>query len=146
MSENKTMPTDQNVDGFIAAVENKRRREDALVLNALFKEITGWELVMWGPTIIGFGQYEYSYKSGRTGVCNAAGFSPRKANQTLYIMPGYQDLGHLLEKLGKHKTGACCLYINKLADIDLDVLKQIIIAGLDDLATQYPVTPPWPCT
>ena len=141
MSENKTQPTAQSVDEFIAAVENTRRRDDAIALNTLFQDITGWAPTMWGPSLIGYGQYHYKYETGREGDMLATGFSPRKANLSLYIMPGYQDYTALLARLGKHKTGKACLYINKLADIDIDVLRELIETGLRDLAKTYPVQP-----
>ena len=141
MSENKTKPTDVSVDEFIANVMPDRRREDALILNQLFKDVTGWQPQMWGPSLIGYGCYHYVYDSGREGDFLATGFSPRKANLVLYIMPGYQDFGHILDKLGKHKLGKACLYINKLADVDIDVVAEIIRAGVDDLGTRWPITP-----
>ncbi|SHG93837.1 protein of unknown function (DU1801) [Cognatiyoonia sediminum] len=141
MSENKTQPTEVSVDEFIANVMPDRRREDALILNQLFKDVTGWQPQMWGPTMIGYGSYHYIYDSGREGDSVATGFSPRKANLVLYIMPRYQDFGHILDKLGKHKLGKACLYINKLADVDIDVVAEIIRAGVDDLGTRWPITP-----
>ncbi len=141
MAENKTQVTDVSPADFIAEVEHPTRRADAQVLDALFQKVTGWEPKMWGPTIIGYGQYHYTYDSGREGDFLATGFSPRKANLSLYIMPGYEDFGDLLTQLGKHKKGKACLYINKLADVNLDVLEEIIRAGIDDLATRWPVKP-----
>ena len=141
MAENKTQLTDQSVADFIAAVENPRRRADAEVLEQLFRETTGWQPRMWGPSLIGYGSYDYTYDSGRSGTFLATGFSPRKANLSIHIMPGYADFGDILARLGKHKIGKSCLYINKLADVDLDVLAQIITAGLDDLAARWPVKP-----
>ncbi|MBU2994447.1 DUF1801 domain-containing protein [Octadecabacter sp. 1_MG-2023] len=140
-SKNKTQATSTDVDAFIQGVEHPTRRADALALDELFQKITGWSPRMWGPTIIGYGQYHYIYDSGREGDMCATGFSPRKSNLSLYIMPGYQDFGDLLARLGKHKTGAACLYINKLADVDLAVLEEIIRAGLSDLDKKWPVRP-----
>jgi len=136
-----TRTTDVSPDDFIAAVAHKTRHADAVTLDKMFREITGWQPKMWGPTIIGYGSYDYTYDSGHSGSCLATGFSPRKANQVLYIMPGYQDYGHMLDKLGKHKLGKACLYINKLVDVDLDVLAEIIKAGVTDLNKKWPVTP-----
>ena len=133
MTENKTQPTDQSVADFIARVEPQRKRGDAIVLNELFQQVTGWQPRMWGPTMIGYGAYHYIYESGREGDCLATGFSPRKANLVLYIMPGYADFDDILARMGKYKLGKSCLYINKLADVDLDVVAEIIRAGLDDL-------------
>ncbi|MEL6641862.1 MAG: DUF1801 domain-containing protein [Pseudomonadota bacterium] len=136
-----TVKTDQSVADFIAAVDHKTRHADAVTLDGIFREVTGWQPKMWGPTIIGYGSYDYTYDSGYSGTSLATGFSPRKANQVLYIMPGYQDYGHMLDRLGKHKLGKACLYINKLADVDLDVLAEIIRDGVTDLSKKWPVTP-----
>ncbi|SEV91926.1 protein of unknown function (DU1801) [Cognatiyoonia koreensis] len=138
---NKTQFTDTSVADFIAAIDHPVRRADAQTLDTLFRKATGWQPRMFGPTIIGYGSYHYVYDSGREGDCQATGFSPRKANLVLYIMPGYQDFGHILERLGKYKLGKACLYINKLADVDLDVVEEIIKAGVADLSTRWPVTP-----
>ncbi|MCF2905031.1 DUF1801 domain-containing protein [Octadecabacter sp. CECT 8868] len=139
--KNKTQASDDDVDAFLQGVEHPTRRADAQALDELFQKITGWSPRMWGPTIVGYGQYHYVYDSGREGDMCATGFSPRKSNLSLYIMPGYQDFGELLGRLGKHKTGAACLYINKLADVDMAVLEEIIRAGLDDLEKRWPVKP-----
>ncbi|MCG6904687.1 MAG: DUF1801 domain-containing protein [Rhodobacter sp.] len=141
MPENKTQAGDADVGAFLDAVEPERRRVDAQRLDQIFRDVTGFNPVMWGDSIIGYGQYHFVYKTGREGDFLATGFSPRKASLSIYIMPGYGDLGALLDRLGKHKTGRSCLYINKLADIDEDVLREIIRTGLRDLATRWPVTP-----
>ena len=138
---NKTVPTEQDPRGFLDQIENANKRSDAHQLLELFKTTTGWNPVMWGPSIIGFGQYHYKYESGREGDFLATGFSPRKANFSVYIMPGYKDFGAILDRIGKHKTGASCLYFNKLADIDQTVLAELITAGLEDLATRYAIKP-----
>ena len=140
MTENKTQPTTVSVSDFIAAVEHPTRRADAETLDAMFRRVTGWQPRMWGPTIIGYGQYHYTYESGRTGDFLATGFSPRKANLVLYIMPGYADFGHIMDRLGKHKLGKSCLYINKLADVDMGVVEELVQAGLDDLGSRWPVS------
>ncbi len=139
MAENKTQPTGLSPTDFIAGVEHPVRREDAATLLALMSTITGWEPRMWGPTIIGFGEYHYKYESGREGDFMRTGFSPRKANMVIYIMPGYTDHSEILGRLGKHKLGKSCLYINKLADVDMAVLEELIRAGLDDMAKKYPL-------
>ena len=141
MSENKAQPTAESATDFIARVENPKRRADAEALDAMFRRVTGWQLRMCGTTMIGYGSYQYTYESGRSGVALATGFSPRKVNLVLYIMPGYQDYGAMLDRLGKHKLGKACLYINKLPDVDMDVVEEIVRAGLDDLAKMWPVTP-----
>ena len=141
MSQNKTVATDIDPKEFILQVEHPTRRADALVLLDLFSEQTGYTPKMWGPSIIGFGRYHYVYDSGREGDFLATGFSPRKANLSIYIMPGYQDYSEILSRLGKHKLGKSCLYVNKLADVDLDVLRELIHAGLHDLNNIWTVAP-----
>lgn len=141
MSTNKTMPTDVPVETFLGSVEPARRQADAKALNTIFQQETGFEPVMWGPSIIGYGRYHYTYQSGRQGDFLATGFSPRKANLSIYIMPGYANFAPLMARLGKHKTGRSCLYVNKLADIDTDVLRALIRAGLKDLATYWEIHP-----
>ena len=118
-SEPKTRPTDVPVDDFIAAVDNPTRRADAEVVRDLLSEVSGEQPVMWGPSIVGYGSYR-----GPTGDWPVVGFSPRKANMVLYVL-GFDGQDELLGKLGKHKTGNSCLYINRLSDIDLGVLRQI---------------------
>ena len=140
MVENKTKPTKVRVTKFIAAVENDTRREDARTLLKLFEETTGWKAQMFGPTIVGFGLYHYKYESGHGGVACVVGFSPRKANLVIYVLD-FAGKAELLEKLGKHRGGLeQCLYINKLADVDLAVLKKIIKAGVVQVKTTWPVS------
>lgn len=141
MTQNKTLPTGADVDAFLSTVEPASKASDARVLDKLFRQVTGFEPVMWGPTIVGYGRYHYRYASGREGDFLATGFSPRKAAHSIYIMPGYADFGPILSRLGKHKKGRSCLYVNKLADIDLDVLGELIRAGLRDLERHWPVAP-----
>ncbi|MBR9826398.1 MAG: DUF1801 domain-containing protein [Alphaproteobacteria bacterium] len=140
MAETKTRPTTVSPEDFIATVEHKTRRADAETLLEMMKRITGWEAQMWGPSMIGFGSYHYKYESGHEGDFMRTGFSPRKANLVVYIMPGYTDYGEILSRLGKHKMGKSCLYINKLADVDLAVLEELIRAGLADMKKKYPET------
>jgi len=140
-SGNKTVPTGQSVDQFLAAVLPPGKAQDARALDALFRKTTGFAPVMWGASIVGYGRYHYRYKSGREGDFLATGFSPRKTALSVYIMPGYADFGDILSRLGKHKLGKSCLYVNKLADIDLDVLSELIRAGLEDLGRLWPVEP-----
>ena len=141
MPENKTKLTEQSVDDHIAAIAQDQKRADAVTLDALFREVSGYQPRMFGGSIIGYGSYAYTYDSGHSGVSIATGFAPRKSNIVLYIMPGYADFGAILARLGKHKIGKSCLYINKLADVDTEVLKELIRAGLDDLATRWPISP-----
>lgn len=140
MAETKTKPTKVSVKDFIAAVDNDTRRADAQILLKLFAKVSGWKPKMWGPTIIGFGAYHYTYDTGHSGSSPALGFSPRKANLVIYVFdfPGKADL---LKKLGKHKGGLKqCLYINKLDDVNLAVLERILEAGLVETGKQWPVT------
>ncbi len=141
MAENKTKATQASVEEFIAQVDHKTRREDAIVLDALFRRVTGWTPKMWGPSLIGYGSYDYTYESGRSGSMLATGFSPRKANMVMYIMPGYQELGDMLARVGKHRIGKSCLYLGPLKNNDMNVLEEIIRAGLDDLGKRWPVHP-----
>ena len=141
MAQNKTQASDASVEAYLETVEPERRREDAKALDALFRKVTGWNPVLWGDSIIGYGRYHYRYASGREGDFLATGFAARKANVSLYIMPGYQQMEPLLARLGKHKRSKACLYLTKLSDADQVVLAQIIRAGLDDLAERYPVYP-----
>lgn len=138
MAEIKTKPTHKSARKFIEAVEHKIRREDALTLLSLFEEVTGEKPVMWGDSIVGFGRYHYSQKSGLEADWPLTGFSPRKQNLSVYIMPGFEKYQNLLEKLGKHKTSVSCLYINKLADIDMTVLKEIITLSVAEMKKRYP--------
>lgn len=126
MAENKTKPTSASVDDFIATIENSRRRTDALTSLKIYKEITGLPPVMWGPSIIGFGSHHYVYETGREGDMPAAAFSPRKAYMTFYVGDKFEGAEELYGKLGKHKKSVACLYVNKLDDVDLDVLYEII--------------------
>jgi len=126
MAENKTKPTSESVDAFIAAIENPRRRADTLTALAIYKEVTGLSPVMWGPAIIGFGSHHYVHESGREGDMPAASFSPRKANMTFYVDDKFEGAEDLYGRLGKHKKSVACLYVNILDDVDPDVLREII--------------------
>lgn len=139
MYEPKTKETDHNVIEFIENfVENPKKREDAYKLLDIFIETTGYEAKMWGPSIIGFGSYHYVYKSGHEGDAPLAGFSPRKAKISLYFATGDTKREELLKSFGKHTSGKSCIYINKLADIDVDVLKDLITQSLKFLKEMYP--------
>ena len=137
MVENKTQPTDVDPADFIASVQHPTRRSDAETLLDMMTRVTGFQPRMWGETIIGFGRYHYKYDSGREGDYLLTGFSPRKANLVLYVMPGYDDVGDQLAELGKHKLGKSCLYVNKLADVDLEVLEQIVADGVAKMRHSY---------
>lgn len=136
-AQNKTQPTAVSVDDFIQSIDHEGKRKDALTSLEMMKRVTGMSPKMWGPTIIGFGRYHYKYESGREGDFLMTGFSPRKSALTFYIMPGYRDMSEPLSRLGKHKLGKSCLYINKLADVDMDVLEEIVVEGLDYMRENY---------
>lgn len=134
MSTIKTTVNDASVEAFINAVPDEVRRRDGFTLLELFTRITKEKPKMWGTSIIGFGQYHYkSERSSQEGDWPLTGFSPRKQNSTLYVMPGFNEYAELLEKLGKHKTSKGCLYINKLADVDLAILERIITKSYLDM-------------
>ncbi len=137
MAENKTKATTASVSQFIDQVENEQKRNDAKTLVDLFEKLTSEKGKMWGPSIIGFGQYHYKYKSGREGDFMLAGFSPRKTALTLYIMAGFSRYDEYLSKLGKFKTGKSCLYIKKLADIDMNVLESMIMDSIQTIQKKY---------
>ncbi|QJB68625.1 DUF1801 domain-containing protein [Parasphingorhabdus halotolerans] len=142
--EMKTKPTDADVTAFIAKAEPERRKEEAHQLIALFRKITGKEPKMWGPSIIGFGSYDYKYESGREGTSIRTGFSPRKAKLSIYIMGAYctpeaqAEQERLFGLLGKHSVGKSCLYINQLEQVDMGVLEQLIRNNWDLMNERYP--------
>ncbi|HKX92102.1 MAG TPA: DUF1801 domain-containing protein [Sphingomicrobium sp.] len=125
MADIKTKATDASVHAFLDAVPNPRRRADGKALRALMARITGAPAVMWGPSIVGFGAYHYRYASGHEGDMCRTGFSPRSAHLVLYV-GGFPEYEGLLARLGKHKRSTACLYLNKLADVDLGILEEIV--------------------
>ena len=137
MSQRKTTQNESDVNAFLAAVENPRRRADAGQLLALMQEVTGEPPKMWGPSIVGFGKYHYRYASGREGDSLVVGFSPRKQNLVIYIMPGFSDYDELLGRLGKFRTGRSCLYGNKLDDVDLGLLEQLVRESVEEMKRRY---------
>lgn len=126
MAEMKTTKNKASVAQFLGGIEDDDKRKDAKAVNKLMREVTGKKPAMWGTSIVGFGSYDYKYASGREGTFFRVGFSPRKQNLTLYIMDGFSGYKSLLKKLGKHKTGKSCLYIKKLDDVDIDVLREMV--------------------
>lgn len=138
MSELKTKQNDASVETFLGSVENRRRREDSFTVLKLMKQITGEEPRMWGSAIVGFGSYRYRYASGRSGEWPRIGFSPRKQSLTFYVMPGFSSCEELLARLGKHRTGKSCLYINRLADVDMGVLEDLLRNSLETMSEKYP--------
>ena len=137
MAENKTKANKTSVTEFLSTVTHEQKRKDSETLVALFEKLIGEPAVMWGSSIIGFGQYHYKYASGREGQFMLAGFSPRKNALTIYIMTGLSQYADLLAQLGKYKTGKSCLYIKKLEDIDIDVLSQLILHSVDAVKKKY---------
>jgi hypothetical protein len=130
MFELKTQKNDGNIEEFLNTIEHNQKREDSYKILDIMREVTGEEPFMWGPSIVGFGSYTYKYASGREGEWFLTGFSPRKQSITLYIMSGFEGFDSLLEKLGKYRTGKSCLYINKLEDIEMDVLRELIMQSV----------------
>lgn len=130
MAELKTRKNDDSVEAFIDAIEDEGRREDCRTLRTMLSEVTGDSGAMWGTSIVGFGDHHFEYESGREGDWFKIGFAPRKQALTLYIMPGFDGYDGLLGRLGKHTTGKACLYVKRLSDIDLDVLRQLAEASV----------------
>jgi hypothetical protein len=137
MAEVKTKPTKQSVAAFLKTVTDSQKREDAATVISIMREATKCAPVMWGSSIIGFGSYTYKYSTGREGDWPIVGLSPRKQNLVVYIMPGFAEYGRLLAKLGKHKTGSSCLYIKRLADIDIPTLKKLITLSVAAMKKQH---------
>jgi len=136
VAENKTKVTDVDPQEFIARVDGEEKRKDAEELVRLMSKVTGKPPRMWGPTIIGFGKYHYKYESGREGEICMTGFSPRKPSLVLYLGPALEDK-KLLARLGKHKIGKSCLYINKLSDVDRAVLKELVVKAVAEMRRRY---------
>jgi len=136
VAENKTKTTGVDPQEFIEKVDGEEKRKDAEELLRLMSKVTGKPPKMWGATIIGFGKYHYKYESGREGEICMTGFSPRKPSLVLYLGPGLEDK-KLLARLGKHKVGKGCLYINKLADVDRAVLKELVVKAVAEMRKRY---------
>ncbi len=134
-AQNKTQPTNQDVQTFLHAIEDEQQRRDSQELCRIMGEITGQTPKMWGPSIVGFGQYHYKYASGREGDAAAIGFSPRKGKIVVYVVDGFSLYRELLEQLGPHKTAKVCLYIKRLSDVNINILRKII-----ELSYQYVTT------
>lgn len=138
MYELKTKETESSVIEFIENVDHPKKREDAYRLLDIFTEATGQQAKMWGPSIIGFGRYHYKYASGHEGDAPLVGFSPRKAKISLYFAPGVEKREELLQRFGKHTSGKGCVYINKVDDIDVEVLQELIHQSIRFLNATYP--------
>jgi len=137
-AENKTKETKASVEAFLNKVEPEWKKEQSFQLLAIMKEISGSDAKLWGPSLVGFGNYHYKYASGREGEFFRVGFSPRKNALTVYIMPGFKRFDELMQKLGKYKTGKSCLYIKKLEDVNIEVLKDLVVESLKYMAEKYP--------
>ncbi len=138
MAKNKTTETQNSVIDFINTVEDLTKRNDSFELVKLMQEQTGYEPKMWGPAIIGFGSYHYKYASGHEGDAPLVGFSPRKDAVSLYLCSSFESKEELLSKFGKHKAGKGCIYIKKIADIDIEILKKMILYSVENLNKLYP--------
>ncbi len=139
MAENKTKVTKTSVAQYLNAIENPQRRADAKKVAAMMRKATGKRARLWGTSIVGFGTYHYKYASGREGDWILVGFSPRKQNLVVYIMPGFKEFPALMKKLGKYKTGKSCLYLNKLDDVDAAVLEKLIGQSVKVMRKRYNV-------
>lgn len=138
-AKTKTQSTDVHVLTFINDfATTEQQKEDSMELIRLMKEVSGFEPRMWGPSIVGFGNYHYNYASGHEGDAPLLGFSPRKAAISLYVFTGLEEHKHLLDKLGKFKMGKACIYVKKLSDINIDELKQLMEASVRFLKEKYP--------
>ena len=137
MAENKTKPGKASVTAFMNSIEDKQKRLDAKKVAGMMREATGSRARMWGANIVGFGEYHYKYDSGREGDFMITGFSPRKQALTLYVIPGFKHFEPLMDKLGKYKTGKSCLYLKRLADVDENVLKQLIEGSVKHMRKNY---------
>ncbi|MHA1940114.1 MAG: DUF1801 domain-containing protein [Candidatus Hodarchaeales archaeon] len=137
MVELKTKKNDQSVELFLNKVQDEQKREDSFQILEMLKEITQEEPKMWGNSIIGFGDYQYKYKSGHGGEWFIIGFSPRKQNLTLYVTPGFAQYENFLKDLGKYSTGKSCLYIKKLSDVNMEVLKQLAAESVKYVKESY---------
>ena len=134
MAELKTKETKASVTAFLNKIPDQARRDDCFALAEIMRAVTKEEPRMWGSSIVGFGRYHYKGKSGREGEWMITGFSPRKSDLTLYLMSGFDEFPDLMKRLGKHKTGKSCLYIKKLADVDLSVLRQLVKQSVKAMA------------
>lgn len=138
MAELKMKENDNSVINFIEGVESEKKKADAYQLLDIFEEVTGFKAKMWGPSIIGFGSYHYKYASGHEGDAPLAGFSPRKAKISLYLAYESEEREQMLENFGKHTKSKACIYVNKLADIDTHVLKELIKQSVETYQNLYP--------
>ncbi|MAO65938.1 MAG: hypothetical protein CL666_13165 [Balneola sp.] len=137
MAELKTQKNDSSVEDYLNAIDDDQRKKDCISIHKMMQDATGKPGSMWGDSIVGYGSYHYIYKSGREGDWMLVGFSNRKKSISLYLMSGFSNYDDLLDKLGKHKTGKSCLYINNLADIEEDILKKMIALSVEYMRENY---------
>ena len=137
-AENKTKPTGISVDAFLDAVSDPQRREDAKAVRAMMERLSGHPAMMWGPSIVGFGKYNYKYDSGREGEFARLGFSPRSKELVLYLIGGFPRHQEIMGRLGKYRTGKSCLYVKRLSDVDQDALEELVTEGLAYMREKYP--------
>jgi hypothetical protein len=138
MAEAKTIPTNASVSDYIASRANEEQQADCKQLMSMMKRVTGQMPKMWGPSMVGYGSYRYTYESGRSGEFFLTGFAIRSREMVVYLVPYDDSLNALLDRLGKHKMGKSCLYFKRLADLDLEVLEQLIVESIAELKRRYP--------
>lgn len=136
-ADNTTQPRNAGVEAYLETLEHAGRREDAQTLLLMMREATGEEPRLWGPSIVGFGRYAYRYESGREGESFLTGFAPRRANMVVYVMPGFDPYAELLQRLGKYRTGRSCLYLGRLQNVDLDVLRELVVASVATMRARH---------
>ena len=139
-TEPKTKPTNISINHYLASIKNLQQRQDSQNLVTIMQKITGYKPVIWGASIVGFGQYHYKYKSGREGDWLLTGFAARKQALTIYVMPGSSDFDALIQQLGQYKLGKSCLYIKSLDDIDIDILQKLIKQSVNMMKVTYGIT------
>jgi hypothetical protein len=138
MAENKTKPTDASVEDYIASRANAQQRADCQELMAMFKKITRQPPRMWGPSIVGYGSFRYTYESRRSGESPLAAFAIRGRDLVVYLLPEAEEQRSLLSRLGKHKMGKSCLYFRQLADLDRPVLEKLVVGSMEEARRRYP--------
>ena len=137
MAKLKTQPNNKSVTSYLNSIDSANQKDDCFELLALMEEVTNEKARMWGDSIVGFGEYQYKYASGHSGRFMLTGFSPRKRNLVVYVIPGFSHFNGIMKKLGKYKTGKSCLYLNKLDDIDLIQLRELISQSVEYMHEMY---------
>lgn len=137
MAQNKTTENDNSVTSFLNTVTDEEKRKDSFELVKIFEEASSFKAKMWGNAIVGFGSYHYKYESGREGDAPLTGFSPRKGSFSLYFSSQFEERDELLAKFGKHKSAKACIYVKKLSDIDVSILKKMIVNSMERIKSMY---------